>query len=37
MNEALRPPTDVYVLGEGDVLFDCDLRNARAIRHVEQS
>jgi riboflavin-specific deaminase-like protein len=24
--EAYRPPTDVYVLSDGDVLFDCDLR-----------
>ncbi|MFN3745689.1 MAG: RibD family protein [Hyphomicrobiaceae bacterium] len=24
--DALRPPTDVHVLDDGDVLFDCDLR-----------
>lgn len=27
--EAYRPRTDVYVLADGDVLFDCDLRNPR--------
>jgi riboflavin-specific deaminase-like protein len=26
LDKALRPPADVYVLGDGDVLFDCDLR-----------
>lgn len=27
--EALRPETDVHVLADGDVLFDCDLGSAR--------
>lgn len=27
--DALRPPADVYVLSDGDVLFDCDLRSRR--------
>jgi riboflavin-specific deaminase-like protein len=26
LDKALRPPADVYVLADGDVLFDCDLR-----------
>lgn len=28
LDKALRPPADVYVLADGDVLFDCDLRAA---------
>ncbi len=27
IEQALRPPTRVHVLADGDVLFDCDLRN----------
>ncbi len=30
LNQALRPPTKVCVLDDGDVLFDCDLAGARA-------
>jgi len=30
LSKALRPPTNVYVLTDGDVLFDCDLADARA-------
>jgi len=30
LNQALRPPTRVHVLVDGDVLFDCDLAGARA-------
>lgn len=30
LSEALRPRTDVHVLPDGDVLFDCDLRRADA-------
>jgi diaminohydroxyphosphoribosylaminopyrimidine deaminase/5-amino-6-(5-phosphoribosylamino)uracil reductase len=30
LDKALRPPTDVYILGDGDVLFDCDLKAAAA-------
>lgn len=30
LNHALRPPTNVCVLEDGDVLFDCDLAEARA-------
>lgn len=26
LSEALRPPADVHILSDGDVLFDCDLR-----------
>jgi riboflavin-specific deaminase-like protein len=29
LDQALRPQADVYVLADGDVLFDCDLRAAR--------
>ena len=29
LSEALRPETAVYVLDDGDVLFDCDLRHQR--------
>jgi len=29
LDEALRPPTRVHVLADGDVLFDCDLTTAR--------
>jgi riboflavin-specific deaminase-like protein len=29
LTEALRPPTRVHVLADGDVLFDCDLAAAR--------
>lgn len=28
LDDALRPQTDVHVLADGDVLFDCDLRSA---------
>ncbi len=27
LSDALRPPADVHVLDDGDVLFDCDLRS----------
>jgi len=27
--DALRPPTSVHILADGDVLFDCDLRSCR--------
>lgn len=27
LSEAPRPPTRIHVLGDGDVLFDCDIRN----------
>lgn len=30
LDRALRPPTKVHVLADGDVLFDCDLAAARA-------
>ncbi len=30
IDEALRPPSHVYVLPDGDVLFDCDLSATRA-------
>jgi len=30
LSQALRPPTSVHVLSDGDVLFDCDLAGARA-------
>lgn len=30
LEKALRPPTNVYVLPDGDVLFDCDLAATRA-------
>lgn len=30
LDKALRPPTNVYALADGDVLFDCDLAAARA-------
>lgn len=30
LTAALRPPTDVYVLPDGDVLFDCELSAIRA-------
>ena len=29
LDRALRPPTRIFVLADGDVLFDCDLRAAR--------
>jgi riboflavin-specific deaminase-like protein len=29
IDQALRPPTCVHVLPDGDVLFDCDLRNGK--------
>lgn len=29
--QALRPPTSVHVLADGDVLFDCDLAAARTV------
>lgn len=29
IDDARRPPTHVHVLGDGDVLFDCDLRSSR--------
>src|SRR5512134_1705736 len=29
IEQALRPPTRVHVLPDGDVLFDCDLRNGK--------
>lgn len=29
LSDALRPPADVYVLSDGDVLFDCNLRSHR--------
>jgi hypothetical protein len=28
--DALRPPADVHVLDDGDVLFDCDLKSSEA-------
>ena len=31
LTEALRPPTRVHVLADGDVLFDCDLAAAREV------
>lgn len=31
LSEALRPATDIYLLADGDVLFDCDMRR----RNVE--
>ncbi len=31
VDEAIRPPTDVYVLSDGDVLFDCNLRGGPLI------
>lgn len=31
--DALRPPTEVIPLGEGEVLFDCDLAHAGGSRH----
>lgn len=30
LDDALRPATNVHVLADGDVLFDCDLRSARS-------
>lgn len=35
LQDALRPPTEVYMLGAGDVLFDCDLRSARNGRNAD--
>lgn len=29
LSEALRPTAEVHVLADGDVLFDCDMRNSR--------
>lgn len=35
MTEALRPPTEVHVLDDGDVLFDCNLRALTGVpRHA---
>ena len=28
LSDALRPRTEVHVLDDGDVLFDCDLRSS---------
>lgn len=30
LDQSLRPPSNVHVLADGDVLFDCDLATARA-------
>lgn len=32
LDKALRPPADVYVLDDGNVLFDCDLRSGRGAK-----
>ena len=37
LDRALRPPSTVHVLADGDVLFDCDLAAARANLSSESS
>lgn len=31
LNQALRPVADVHVLSDGDVLFDCDMRDSHGV------